>query len=287
MCITKQIHFTSAMNLAFLLFFLIFPLVSGHGKILMPPGRGTLWRFGHPTPVNWDDDGNFCGGYSTLWLLNDGKCGVCGDAYNGPRDHEVGGKYYSGVIGATYQQGQTIDILLQITANHRGFFQFSLCPNADNKTEVTQECLDSHILDIEGHGKKYNISSPDQTLEVELKLTLPEDVKCDHCVLQWHWRTSNFWGMCDNDTGALGCGPQEVYRNCADISIKPKTYVGEPFDNSLNDAMLNYVKQPWFEAIQALRKQNYRAPAAEHKYPVTYLYGYPVGLNWQFRSISP
>lgn len=25
--------------------------------------------------------------------------------------------------------------------------------------------------------------------------------------------------MCDNGTGALGCGPQETFKNCADVSI--------------------------------------------------------------------
>jgi len=245
-----------------------------------------MWRFGHQTLSNWDDDGNYCGGYTALWLLNEGKCGICGDSYSGPKDHEVGGKYYSGIIGAKYKQAQVIDILIQISANHRGDFEFRLCPAKNNQTEVTQECLDKHLLHIEGHGKKYTIASSENTLNVELKLKLPQDVHCERCVLQWHWRTSNFWGMCDNETGALGCGPQEMYRNCADIAIKASRN-DEPFDNSLNDAMLNYIKQPWFEAQQKFRKPNYRTSIAEHKYPVTYLYGYPVGLNWQFRSISP
>lgn len=31
----------------------------------------------------------------------------------------------------------------------------------------------------------------------------------------------NNWGNCDNDTKAVGCGPQEIYRNCADIAVLP------------------------------------------------------------------
>ncbi|GFX13112.1 chitin-binding type-4 domain-containing protein [Trichonephila clavipes] len=32
---------------------------------------------------------------------------------------------------------------------------------------------------------------------------------------------ANNWGNCDNETKAVGCGPQEIYRNCADISVLP------------------------------------------------------------------
>ncbi|GIY91991.1 chitin-binding type-4 domain-containing protein [Caerostris extrusa] len=33
--------------------------------------------------------------------------------------------------------------------------------------------------------------------------------------------SANNWGQCDNETKAVGCGPQEIYRNCADISVLP------------------------------------------------------------------
>ncbi|RXG62232.1 hypothetical protein Avbf_10632, partial [Armadillidium vulgare] len=29
----------------------------------------------------------------------------------------------------------------------------------------------------------------------------------------------NNWGQCGNGTGRLGCGPQETFKNCADVSI--------------------------------------------------------------------
>ena len=32
-------------------------------------------------------------------------------------------------------------------------------------------------------------------------------------------RTGNTWGICANGTGAIGCGDQEMFRNCADIKI--------------------------------------------------------------------
>ena len=42
----------------------------------------------------------------TQWNVHGGKCGVCGDAYSGPYDHELGGKYYTDVIAGQYTQGQ-------------------------------------------------------------------------------------------------------------------------------------------------------------------------------------
>jgi hypothetical protein len=31
--------------------------------------------------------------------------------------------------------------------------------------------------------------------------------------------SGNSWGVCANGTGALGCGPQETFRTCSDISL--------------------------------------------------------------------
>src|ERR1700743_3662087 len=95
--------------------------VAGHGRIVAPPQRGSLWRYpeyqwanpGHQA----DDQELFCGGTSVRLLqstssLNGkrlyfiffmiikvtdpyvGACGVCGDSILDPRPrkHEIGGK---------------------------------------------------------------------------------------------------------------------------------------------------------------------------------------------------
>lgn len=36
--------------------------VYGHGRMLEPPARNTLWRFGFKAPVNYNDNELFCGG---------------------------------------------------------------------------------------------------------------------------------------------------------------------------------------------------------------------------------
>lgn len=38
--------------------------VVGHGMLLDPPGRSSMWRFGFSTPINYDDNSLFCGGFA-------------------------------------------------------------------------------------------------------------------------------------------------------------------------------------------------------------------------------
>ncbi|RXG73020.1 hypothetical protein Avbf_02355, partial [Armadillidium vulgare] len=42
---------------------------------------------------------------------------------------------------------------------------------------------------------------------------------CSNCVIQWTYVGANNWGTCDNGTEGMGCGPQETFKNCADVSI--------------------------------------------------------------------
>lgn len=36
--------------------------------------------------------------------------------------------------------------------------EFRLCPALDPNKEVTQECLDQNLLDIQGFGKQYSVN---------------------------------------------------------------------------------------------------------------------------------
>ena len=72
-----------------------------------------------------------------------GKCGICGDRYGGPKPHEApGGKYANGIIVETYQSGQNIEVEVQLTANHKGYFEFKLCPNNNVAADKGQWCFD-------------------------------------------------------------------------------------------------------------------------------------------------
>lgn len=82
--------------------------VFGHGRLMDPPARNAMWRFGYPNPVNYNDNELFCGGFAVQWEQNSGKCGVCGDPYHlkSPRPHEAGGAYAKGIISRYYASGQ-------------------------------------------------------------------------------------------------------------------------------------------------------------------------------------
>lgn len=121
-----------------------------------------------------------------------GKCAPCGDPLWGPRLHEAGGKYATGTIARFYAIGQVINVTVELTSNHKGYFEFRLCPNNNPKIPVTQECLDQFPLEILGYGHRYVIRSA-KTVMVDLKLLLPPGLTCSQCVLQWKWRAGTFY----------------------------------------------------------------------------------------------
>lgn len=51
-----------------------------------------------------------------------------------------------------------------------------------------------------------------------LQLILPRGLTCSQCVLQWKWNTASNWG-CDGSNCGKGCGPQEQFYGCSDVSI--------------------------------------------------------------------
>lgn len=43
---------------------------------------------------------------------------------------------------------------------------------------------------------------------------------------------ANNWGICENGTEAIGCGPQETYRNCADIAVQHGSGIRGPLNHN-------------------------------------------------------
>jgi len=187
----------------------------GHGIMRVPPGRSTIWRENPRAKINYDDNALRCGGRRD-------KCGVCGDHPDGPLDNELGGKYTNPLlIARTYDEGQVINVQIVVTANHMGFFEFTLC-NVDNMERVTEECLQKTVLKMT-NGKKHWQLAAGVTGYIPIDLQLPEGVSCNRCVLRWKWKTGNSWGT-DPVThqSGMGFGNQEMFNSCADISIRPK-----------------------------------------------------------------
>ena len=47
-----------------ILFNNVFVIVYGHGRLVDPPGRNSMWRYGFKTPVDYNDNQLFCGGFN-------------------------------------------------------------------------------------------------------------------------------------------------------------------------------------------------------------------------------
>ena len=62
-----------------------------------------------------------------MWGKNKGMCGICGDPYDKERKHETGGIFARNITTRNYSPGGVIDVLVQMVANHGGFWQFSMC----------------------------------------------------------------------------------------------------------------------------------------------------------------
>lgn len=123
---------------------------------------------------------------------NKGKCGLCGDSFSlpTPRPNEDGGKFGTGTIAAIYNPGDNITTMVRITANHKGYFKFSLC-NLDETAAESEECF-----------KPLKTSTGEDVYQLKQflpgifkpQIQLPNDVLCEHCVFRWTWTagTVNF-----------------------------------------------------------------------------------------------
>ncbi|XP_018496560.1 uncharacterized protein LOC100907903 [Galendromus occidentalis] len=207
----------------------------GHGRLLDPPSRSSMWRMGFRTPKNYNDNELFCGGL-TRQRRNGMRCGICGDPYDAraPRANEMGGRYYSGIISHRYNSGEVIKATVELTANHNGFFEFHICNVNGNASLETEECLQKNPLEVIGEGRagrgnpyRYYVPRP-STGKYEAALKLPKHFVCDHCVFQWTYTAGNNWGTCEDGRQAVGCGPQETFRGCADIAIVGEAVVQQP-----------------------------------------------------------
>lgn len=179
-------------------------------------------------------------------MTNKGKCGICGDPYDKARIHETGGLMATNTTTRNYFPGSSIDIMIDIVANHGGLFRFEVCWRDDLNVTETEDCFEElpisgrrmrmrhyhreHIIGREESGASNKSTKFDPLFDYELdpslpngmvslSVDLPQDKTCEHCIFRWHWTVANNWGTCTDGSGAIGCGYQEVYRNCADVSV--------------------------------------------------------------------
>ncbi len=94
--------------------------------------------------------------------------------------------------------------------------------DANPLSDATQKCLDQGLLELANSGstKLSNIGNYG-TKTITVRLQLPSNVACQHCVFQWKYTTGNNWGK-DPVTGEEGLGlgiENETFMGCADITI--------------------------------------------------------------------
>jgi len=94
--------------------------------------------------------------------------------------------------------------------------------DANPSADATQECLDRGLLKL---ANSDSTRLPDignyGTQTITVRLQLPSNVACRHCVFQWKYTAGNNWGR-DPVTGEEGIGlgiENETFMGCADITI--------------------------------------------------------------------
>ena len=200
----------------------------GHGLIKEPMPRNTK------ISANYDEHSLSAGGVAAVH--------AGGDPYDSERKHEGGGGFEKANKGyriTAYQQGSTMNIVLDMRVGHAGFNEFKVCPvpnGVEGKAErqhVTQACFDKTVLQrADGKGTRFyferDFAVNSDSVSVKMAFKLPASLTCKRCVLQWHWVTGNSCtapGTPPNfakpnlqECGKDGANPEEFW-NCADINI--------------------------------------------------------------------
>jgi uncharacterized protein YegP (UPF0339 family) len=107
---------------------------------------------------------------------------------------------------------------VELTGAHDGHFEFRLCARNSRNEPESDACFNKNLLQL-ADGSGYKVKATRRKGLYSTKVKLPKGVKCSRCVIQWHYRTGNNWGDCGNGSYDVGCGPQETFRGCSDVSI--------------------------------------------------------------------
>ncbi|XP_041356235.1 uncharacterized protein LOC121373607 [Gigantopelta aegis] len=206
-------------------------VVDADVRLLSPPQRSSMWRYGHAVPENKNDGKLNCGGFEKQW---NGTfcCRLCGDPCDGDLENEAPGKYVTNIIPETYDQASVISVTVELFPTQQlGYMEFRLCALQNVDDQVTQTCLDQNLLSIvetNGMSKFYPGS---HSGNFSLSLQLPKSVTCEHCVLQMKYVAGNRPPEEGSSCQCLGCGKQEHFFNCADIKIITPTNSSTPVTN--------------------------------------------------------
>lgn len=83
----------------------------------------------------------------------------------------------------SYKAGEMIELVARLTANHMGYFRYSICPLNHNKELETEECFAKYPLKLSNGSNKYVLKSS-KSGDYQMNAYLPSDLTCEHCVLR-------------------------------------------------------------------------------------------------------
>ncbi|KAF0690732.1 Aste57867_17896 [Aphanomyces stellatus] len=242
--------------------------VDAVGRMLEPPARGYMGRlpqFKDIVPIDWSDVLNYAGG---IGVTHSGKWGLCGDKYTDtiPREHENGGLYGlfpklgNKVIAGCYAPGSTMNIQIQLTANHEGYFMFSLCKLNNRGDFESEECF-KYMTQPNG-ADKWMVPDHDNKVYT-IPYNLPAGVTCEgdsHCVLRW-------WYVAGNNPSKDPLDNQLIW-NCADIYISNSCGGASP--NSTSVAPVPSTAIPVPSTVAPMPSTNAPIPSTKAPVPSTW-----------------
>ena len=204
-------------------------LAQGHGMLTVPSSRNVEHNCGHCLNA---------GGPAAVRANGAYLHGMCGNNADDADQNWAAASDSPQLIGTS---GDSFEVQVVITAHHHGFFEFELCDSPD----ISEQCfrsrrlyrtgcdpaeegeavcrrwwkvlnsneLNHYSLEPQGYpdGAPYtNANSCNRVLYTAF-YDIPDDVSCTHCVLRWHWHTTN---SCTSPTST-----SEEFWNCADVRI--------------------------------------------------------------------
>jgi len=85
-----------------------------------------------------------------------------------------------------------IQTFIELTASHKGWFEFRLCNKSSANELVTQECFDKMLLTLEDGSSQFLVPTYD-VVNYYPRVQLPPGLTCEHCVLQWWWKAGKYF----------------------------------------------------------------------------------------------
>ena len=109
-----------------------------------------------------------------------------------------------------------IDLHLDITAHHKGFFEFKICKMEPSDFTENAACFESDesIMTLDDGKQQWDVTGG-STGHYYGKVRLPDDLSCDHCVIQWRYHAGNTWACDENGN----CGTGSFRKKCFEISL--------------------------------------------------------------------